>query len=83
MNTEKLFFDYNEIENIKKQQGLTPFFYQMRAKAELEAHMYQQALDDADRLISLDENNDEYYFIKIEILLRAGMKIEKAQGIDQ
>lgn len=76
----KAVFDYNEIENIKKQQGLTPFFYQMRAKAELEAHMYQQALDDADRLISLDENNDEYYFIKIEILLRAG-EIEKAQGI--
>ena len=74
----KAVFDYNEIENIRNQKGLTPYFYQMRAKAELEAHMYQQALDDADKLISLDANNSEYYFLKIEILLRAG-ELEKAK----
>lgn len=76
----KAVFDYNEIENIKKQQGLTPYFYQMRAQAELEAHMFQQALDDADKLILLDDKNNEYKFLKIEILLRAG-EIEKAQEI--
>lgn len=74
----KAVFDYNEIEEINPQK-LTPFFYQMRAQSELAAHMYQQALDDTDRLIIKNPQKAEYYFLKIEVLLSAG---EITQALD-
>lgn len=41
--------------------------------------MYQQALDDTDRLIIKNPQKAEYYFLKIEVLLSAG---EITQALD-
>lgn len=55
--------DYNRYENIMS-GSLGAEFYYLREQAELDAKMYQQALNDIDTAISLDPENVAYYIEK-------------------
>ena len=60
--------DYNEYEKAVGPRNLTDRFYALRSQAEMEAHMYQQALDDIRTAIApLPYRLDEAF-----ILLRVG-----------
>lgn len=64
--------DYNEYEKAIGPKNLTDQFYYLREQAEMEAHMYQQALDDIRTAIA---TSNQPYFYRLEeayILLRVG-----------
>lgn len=64
--------DYNEYEKAVGPKNLTAQFYYLREQAEMEAHMYQQALDDIRTAIA---TSDQPLFFRLEeayILLRVG-----------
>lgn len=64
--------DYNEYEKAIGPKNLTARFYYLREQAEMEAHMYQQALDDIRTAIA---TSSEPLFFRLEeayILLRVG-----------
>lgn len=67
-------FDYNEYEKAVGPRNLNANFYYLREQAEMEAHMYQQALDDIRTAIATSAAPQTLLF-KLEeavILLRVG-----------
>lgn len=72
-------FDYNEYEKGVGPRNLTDQFYFLRYVAELEAHMYQQALDDIRTAISYSSSPLPYRIEEAMLLLRVG---EYQQAID-
>ena len=67
----KAVFDLNDYESLMKTQ-VTAQFYYLRFQAELSGKMYQQALDDINKAIEMQEKNDLFYSEKASLLLRVG-----------
>lgn len=63
---------YNEYEKAIGPRNLTGQFYYLRSQAEMEAHMYQQALDDIRTAIAISEQPLAYRLEEAFILLRVG-----------
>lgn len=63
---------YNEYEKAIGPRNLTGQFYFLRSQAEMEAHMYQQALDDIRTAIAVTEQPLAYRLEEAFILLRVG-----------
>lgn len=71
--------DYNEYEKAIGPRNLNAQFYFLRHEAEMEAHMYQQALDDIRTAISSSAQPLPYRLEEAFVLLRVG---EFEQAID-
>lgn len=67
--------DYMEYEKLFP-TSLTDNFYYIREQAELEGHLYQQALNDIDKAISLNPTSGIYYAEKALVQLRVGLTDE-------
>lgn len=77
-------FDYNEYEKLIGPKNLNHTFYYLRAQAELEGRMYQQALDDIRTAIATSSQPLLYRVEEALILLRAGefeLAITTAQNV--
>ena len=64
--------DYNEYEKAIGPRNLSDRFYALRSQAEMEAHMYQQALDDIRTAIATTATPLPYSLDEAFILLRVG-----------
>ena len=64
--------DYTAYEKVIGSRNLNANFYYLREQAELNGRMFQQALDDIDKAISLDAQNALYHLERAVILLRVG-----------
>lgn len=64
--------DYNEYEKIIGPKNLTDRFYFLREQAELQSHMYQQALDDIRSAMRIRPENVYYQIEEALILLQVG-----------
>lgn len=64
--------DYNEYEKLMP-TGLTDNFYYVREQAELNGHLFQQALDDIGKAIELKPSHAGYYAEKAMIELRVNL----------
>lgn len=64
--------DYNEYEKAIGPRNLNAQFYFLRHEAEMEAHMYQQALDDIRTAISTSAQPLPYRLEEAYVLLRVG-----------
>lgn len=64
--------DFNEYEKLMP-VGLNDNFYFIREQAELQGRLYQQALDDMKKAISLSPNNATYYAEKAMIEVKVGL----------
>ncbi len=64
--------DYNEYEKAVGTANLNERFYYLREQAEVEAHMYQQALDDIRTAVSRAEMPAPYRLEEALLLLRVG-----------
>lgn len=74
--------DYNDYELAIGHSYLNDRFYYIRSQAELNAHMYQQALDDIRTAISRNPNNEIYRVEEASILLRVGMFDEAIEACE-
>ena len=63
--------DYNEYGELMAAQLDAPFYYQ-REQAEVDGHLYQQALNDIDKAIELEPSAPLYYAEKASLLVRVG-----------
>ena len=70
--------DLNEYEKLMASQ-LNSNFYYMRYQAEVEGRLYQQALDDIERIISMQPSEDLYVAEKAWLQLRLGLMEEAAE----
>lgn len=75
-------FDMNDYERLMRSQ-LNANFYYLRYQADMGGHLYQQALDDIDRAIQLDEKDGFYYAEKAALLVRVGHYEEAAETARQ
>lgn len=66
-------FDYNDYERAIGADKMGDRFFYLREQAELEAHMFQQALDDIRSAIALNPAEALYRIEEALILLRAGL----------
>lgn len=64
--------DYNEYEQLVGPRNLSDQFYYMRSRAEEEAHMYQQALDDLHTAIATAQSPILYQIDEAALLLNIG-----------
>lgn len=64
--------DLNDYEELMKTQVNSNFYY-LRFQAEVEGRLFQQALNDINRAISMSPDNDLYYSEKASLLVRVGM----------
>lgn len=62
--------DYNEYEHLVGYKNLNDRFYYIREQAELEGRMFQQALDDINRAITLNPKEYLYHVERAVIMLR-------------
>ena len=78
----KAVFDYNKYEEIMG-GTLGADFYYLREQAELNAKMYQQALNDIDTAIDLDPQNVGYYIEKGLLCYRVKLSDEGIRTLDE
>lgn len=81
-NYREAVLDYNEYEHIIGYKKLTDKFYYLREQAEIEAHMYQQAIDDIERAITLAPSEYLYHVEKAALMFRTAqvdLAIKSAQ----
>lgn len=64
--------DYNDYESLMKTQ-ISHGFYYLRAQAEVEGHLYQQALNDIKKAIEMAPQEAIYYGEKASLELRVGL----------
>lgn len=64
--------DLNEYEQLMSTE-LTARFYYIRHQAELEGHLYQQALNDIKRAVEMEPKETLYYAEKASLEIRVGM----------
>lgn len=69
----KAVFDYNDYERAIGADKMGDRFFYLREQAELQARMYQQALDDIRSAITLNSSEMLYRIEEALILLRAGL----------
>lgn len=77
-------FDYNEYEKAVGPRNLNANFYYLREQAEMEAHMYQQALDDIRTAIATSSTPQLFRLEEAYILLRVGefqMAVDAAKNL--
>ncbi len=74
--------DYNEYETLMSSQ-LTANFYYLREQAEVQGHLYQQALNDIKRAIEMDPKESLYYVEKSNVELRVGMTDEAKKTAEE
>ncbi len=72
--------DYREYETIMGSRNLNANFYYLREQAELGGRMYQQALDDIDKAITLAPDEPLYRLERAVIQLRVGNFEEALQA---
>lgn len=72
-------FDYNEYEKAIGPNNLNATFYYIRQQAEMQARMYQQALDDIHTAIATAEDPLPYLLEECLILLRVGEYTKAAE----
>ena len=70
--------DFNDYEEIMAAKQLTDEFYYVRYKAELEGHLYQQALNDLDRALALKPASTLYLAEKASLQIRVGFYADAA-----
>lgn len=75
--------DYNVYEKAVGPRNLTDAFYFLRSMAEVEAHMYQQALDDTRTALALRPENAAYRLGEASVLLQAGLFEEAVTSAEQ
>ena len=68
----KAVLDLNDYESLMKGR-LSDGFYYLRYQAELSGKMYQQALDDIEKALTMSPENDVYYSDKASLQLRVGL----------
>lgn len=68
--------DYNEYEHIVGFKNLKDNFYYLREQSEVEAHMYQQAIDDISRAITLNPKEVAYHIENALLMLRTAQEDE-------
>lgn len=68
----KAVVDYNDYEKLMSSQ-LNDNFYYIRSQAETNGRMFQQAIEDIDKAISMNPERDFYYAEKASILVRVGL----------
>ena len=66
-------FDLNEYETLMRSQQLTANFYYLRYQAEVGGRLFQQALNDIDRAIELNDANEFYLAEKASLQIRVGL----------
>lgn len=71
-NFRKAVLDLNDYEGLMKTQ-VNDQFYFLRFQAEVGGRLYQQALNDIDRAITMAPDNDFYPAEKASLLVRVGM----------
>ena len=64
--------DYNEYETIMKAQVNSNFYY-LKFQAEVAGRLFQQALDDIDKAITMTPQSDLYYAEKASLQVRLGL----------
>lgn len=64
--------DFNEYEKLMS-TSVNDNFYYVRAQAEMSGHLYQQALDDLTKAISMNPRNTLYYAEKASLELRVSL----------
>lgn len=64
--------DYNDYESLMS-TTVNDNFYYLRAQAEIDGHMYQQALNDIVKAISMNPQNTLYYAEKASLEVRVGL----------
>ncbi len=74
--------DYNQYCFLSNNK-VSDIFYYDRSQLELKARMYQQALDDIEKAISMAPNTKQYYIDKCALLLRVNMIDECIQTAQQ
>lgn len=67
--------DYNEYEQLMKAQ-LSAGFYYIRQQAEVQGHLYQQALNDINKAIEMSPSEPLYHMEKASLQLRVGQTKE-------
>lgn len=74
--------DFNEYEKLMP-MGLTDNFYYVREQAELNGHLFQQALDDINKAIEMKPSYAGYYAEKAMVELRVNLIDNAAQTAAQ
>ena len=64
--------DYNEYETIMKAQVNSNFYY-LKFQAEVKGRLFQQALDDIEKAITMTPQSDLYYAEKASLQVRLGL----------
>jgi tetratricopeptide (TPR) repeat protein len=64
--------DYNEYETIMKAQVNSNFYY-LKFQAEVQGRLFQQALDDIEKAITMTPQSDLYYAEKASLQVRLGL----------
>ena len=64
-------------------RNLNAHFYYLREQAELNGRMYQQALDDIDKAISLEADAPLYHLERAALMLRVGENEEALRSAQQ
>lgn len=75
--------DYSDYENAIGSRNLNAHFYYLREQAELNGRMYQQALDDIDKAISLEADAPLYHLERAALMLRVGENEEALRSAQQ
>lgn len=68
--------DLNEYEHLIGYRNLNDKFYYMREQAAMKGHLYQQAVDDINRCVTLQPNDYDYNVEKAALLLQLGQNDE-------
>ena len=64
--------DYNEYETIMKAQVNSNFYY-LKFQAEVQGRLFQQALDDIEKAVTMTPQSDLYYAEKASLQVRLGL----------
>ena len=75
--------DYSDYESAIGSRNLNAHFYYLRQQAELNGRMYQQALDDIDKAISLEADEPLYHLERAALMLRVGENEEALRSAQQ
>lgn len=74
--------DFNDYESLMRSE-LTADFYYIRSQAEVDARMFEQAIQDIDRAISKNPDVADYWASKSGIMLRVGQADEAIEAANQ
>lgn len=74
--------DYNEYENLMPAQVNSQFYY-IRSQAEISARLYQQALNDLDKAISMEPSVQLYYSEKASLQIRVHLYDEAIETANE